>query len=93
MKLKIQASFQFHIMRDLPLHTTPMLGGLWGANNYMNISKTEIMRTELFNMVPDGRYGADQNTLVNKVWPVARFNSEPFILASYSDLKAISLHP
>ena len=24
-------------------------------------------------MIPDSRYGADQNILVDKVWPVARF--------------------
>ena len=55
------------------MHTTPMLGGLWGADNYINISTTEAMRTELFRMAADGRYGADQNILVDKVWPVARF--------------------
>ena len=60
-------------MRDLPQHGTPMLGGLWGADNYRNISLTESIRTDLFNTVPDGRYGADQNILVDKVWPVARF--------------------
>ena len=60
-------------MRDLPQHSIPMLGGLWGANNYLNITRTLALRTELFNMIPDSRYGADQNILVDKVWPVARF--------------------
>ena len=60
-------------MRDLPQHTAKILGGLWGADNYKNISITETMRTEMFSLVPDDSWGYDRDMLANKVWPVARF--------------------
>ena len=60
-------------MRDLPVHSAQILAGLWGADNYLNISITETMRTEMFSLVPEARYGYDQKILADKVWPVARF--------------------
>merc|ERR1711963_468107 len=30
---------QFHVMRDGPFHHTPILAGLWGADNYRNFSR------------------------------------------------------
>ena len=65
-------SYQFHFMRDLPNHNTEILGGLWGANVYMNISRTISMITDMYAMGPDGRRGADQIIIAKVIWPSAR---------------------
>ena len=59
-------------MRDLPFHKTEIAAGLWGADNYLNISLTQSMRTEMFSIVPDFKYGYDQTILTKTVWPAAR---------------------
>ena len=71
-------------MRDLTVHSAQILAGLWGADNYMNISITETMRTEMFSLVPEARYGYDQKILADKVWPIARFL---FVIFTYGSHK------
>ena len=64
--------YQFHIMRDSPTHKHEIMGGLWGADNYVNISRTSSMIQEMYALGPDGRRGADQIIIAKKVWPAAR---------------------
>ena len=35
---------QFHVMRDGPFHTATILAGLWGALNYLNMSRATQLR-------------------------------------------------
>ena len=35
---------QFHVMRDGPFHLHPILAGLWGAVNYLNITRATHLR-------------------------------------------------
>ena len=59
-------------MRDSPTHKHEIMGGLWGANIYTNISQTSSMIREMYAMGPDGRRGADQIIIAKTVWPSAR---------------------
>ena len=35
---------QFHVMRDGPFHNFRILGGLWGASNYVNMTRAAAVR-------------------------------------------------
>ena len=61
-------------MRDSPTHKHEIMGGLWGANIYMNISRTSSMIREMYTLGPDGRRGADQLIIAKTVWPSARWD-------------------
>ena len=41
---------QFHIMRDGPFHTSTILAGLWGANNYLDMEKAVEIRKRLLDV-------------------------------------------
>lgn len=68
----------FHIMRDHPYHTTPILGGMWGSRNgYMS-------RIGLRKMIEDwvavrkndpGSFGIDQDFLAAKIYPIVAKDS------------------
>jgi hypothetical protein len=57
----------FHIMRDHPYHTTPILGGMWGCRNGI-LRKLEIsIMIEKWNQYQ--RKGIDQEFLQQLVYP------------------------
>ena len=61
--------FQFHVMRDHPDHNYPMIAGLWGADNYANLSRALALKARLFSTEPwDWKY-SDQTYLRDTVWP------------------------
>lgn len=53
-----------HVMRDHPMHDTPILGGLWGAKPL----GVPDFRNHLENYTPDGRHGEDQRFLTKYVY-------------------------
>ena len=63
---------QFHIMRDHPQHQIQILAGLWGANNYQNLTLAKILREKLFAVKINSEKTSDQDALRNVLWPVAR---------------------
>jgi len=67
--------YQFHLIRDHPYHRVVMLGGLWGANNYVNFSRAVTLREQIFSRKTPSCKGSDQKALLEIVWPVARHNA------------------
>ena len=63
---------QFHVMRDGPFHHTPILAGLWGADNYRNFSRALEVRQRLLEVKPNQWKFFDQKILATRVWPVIR---------------------
>lgn len=63
----------FHIMRDHPYHTVPILGGMWGCRNGL------MRQIGLSKLIEDWnqyqRKGVDQDFLASKVYPVVKINS------------------
>ena len=58
----------FHIMRDHPYHTVPILGGMWGCRNGL-MSKIGLSKMiEQWNQFQ--RKGIDQDFLGSKVYPL-----------------------
>ena len=56
-------------MRDHPDHNYPMIAGLWGADNYANLSRALALKARLFSTEPwDWKY-SDQTYLRDTVWP------------------------
>lgn len=54
-----------HIMRDHPHHTTPMLGGMWGAKRHAIPEMKELI--EQWNK--EDRWQTDQDFLRAVIWP------------------------
>jgi protein O-GlcNAc transferase len=61
----IESDYQFHIMRDHPLHTTEILGGTWGAKN----GCIPEMRQMITNYAQEDRWQTDQDFLRTCVYP------------------------
>lgn len=79
----------FHIMRDHPYHTVPILGGMWGCRNGL-MRKIELNRliNEWTNFE---RKGVDQDFLANRVYPLiykTAFEHSEFNLRFYNDIKS-----
>ena len=64
----------FHIMRDHPYHTTPILGGMWGCRNQL------MIKIKLFDMIKkwislrnnNYNFGVDQDFLSNVLYSMIR---------------------
>jgi len=72
----IQAGTDFHIMRDHPRHSVPMLGGMWGCQAHA----VRNIRNLISDYYLEGRQhqivnGIDQDFLGHAIWPLARKNS------------------
>ena len=59
-------------MRDHPGNNWPMVAGMWGANNYVNLTRAYNLKTKLFNTAPYEDKTSDQFYLKTEVWPGAR---------------------
>jgi hypothetical protein len=64
----------FHVMRDHPQHSTPMLGGMWGFRPSFNLNISHKMHNKIHNKELVTRYPgrADQAFLAEHVWPFAK---------------------
>lgn len=67
----VNSNYQFHIMRDHPYHSVPILGGMWG-------SKKGIL-SNIGNLINDYQrgdfLGVDQDFLAQHIYPMIRNNS------------------
>ena len=63
---------QFHVMRDGPFHRSTILAGLWGADNYQNLSMATTVRNALLGVQPNLYKFYDQRILHGRVWPLIR---------------------
>lgn len=66
----LESDKDFHIMRDHPQHTVPILGGMWGCRN--NIFTKYNFRSELNNWYHRMNNGADQDFLDKVVYPLVK---------------------
>ncbi len=64
----ISSNKDFHIIRDHPYHSVPILGGLWGSRNGL------MRKIGLSNLIKDwgvfNRKGIDQDFLGDRVYPL-----------------------
>ena len=74
----LRSGEQFHIMRDGPFHRIKVPGGLWGAVNYLNITRAAALRKSLLSVKPEVHYGYDQQTLRQLAWPAIRHSAAIF---------------
>ena len=69
----LESDKDFHIMRDHPYHTVPILGGMWGCRNGL------MRKIELIKMIESWgqfqRKGIDQDFLGRCVYPLVINNS------------------
>tara|TARA_R110000868_G_scaffold5669_3_gene33482 strand:+ start:805 stop:1500 length:696 start_codon:yes stop_codon:yes gene_type:complete len=63
----LESDKDFHIMRDHPQHTVPILGGMWGCRN--NIFKKYNFKEEIDVWSQRLNDGADQDFLDRVVYP------------------------
>jgi len=63
----------FHIMRDHPYHTVPVLGGMWGCKNGIlrNINFSKL----ILNWNQFGKKGIDQDFLGSVIYPNVKHRS------------------
>ena len=69
----LESDKDFHIMRDHPYHTVPILGGMWGCRNGL---MRKINLSEKINQW--GKYerkGIDQDFLGQVIYPLVKNNS------------------
>ena len=83
----LRSGEQFHVMRDGPFHTSQILAGLWGANNYINLTTAAAVRKSLFSVKPQLKKSFDQITLNSRVWPVIRERTAIFDSYNCRDVK------
>jgi hypothetical protein len=69
----LKSDKDFHIMRDHPYHTVPILGGMWGCRNGIlrNIKFSEVI--EKWNRFE--KKGADQDFLGSVIYPFVKDRS------------------
>lgn len=63
----------FHIMRDHPYHTVPILGGMWGCRGELLKSLNITERITKWNQY--GRKGIDQDFLGKDIYPIVKDNA------------------
>ena len=61
----MEGPYLMHAMRDHPHHTTPILGGMWGAKRYA----CSEMKLWIEQWNKEDRWQTDQDFLRAKVWP------------------------
>lgn len=64
----LKSDKDFHIMRDHPYHTVPILGGMWGCRNGLMSRIGLAMMIEQWDQFQ--RKGIDQDFLGSKVYPL-----------------------
>ncbi len=74
----IESGKAVHIMRDHPYHCSFLMGGMWGATKGVLTdveSKIKSFRRGRHPYTRETTYGADQDWLVQYLWPKAYRNS------------------
>lgn len=62
---------RFHIMRDHPGHSLPMMGGMWGVRPYSDLRIANLIA----DYRPDGLFSGDQRFLRSTVYPLCQDSS------------------
>ena len=72
----LDSTYDFHIMRDHPLHRNIILGGMWGARN--GILKGITTNIKEYHTSTDfiNDYGVDQNFLKDHIYPRVKETSK-----------------
>ncbi|CAF1106333.1 unnamed protein product [Didymodactylos carnosus] len=67
----LMSNKSFHAMRDHPLHSVPMLGGMWGFRPSINRSFSKEFLNKIRNKGLIRRYDkrGDQTFLSDQIWP------------------------
>jgi len=76
----LESDKDFHIMRDHPYHTVPILGGMWGCRNGMLRNINQLIETWSGHTHTKGNWrevqtAGDQNFLGEVVYPLVFNNS------------------
>jgi hypothetical protein len=66
----LKSDKDFHIMRDHPYHTVPILGGMWGCRN--GILRDIKISKQIEHWNKFGRKGIDQDFLGQVIYPYIR---------------------
>ena len=69
----LKSDKDFHIMRDHPYHTVPILGGMWGCRN--GILRDIKISKQIEHWNKFGRKGIDQDFLGQVIYPYIRNKS------------------
>ena len=64
----LASDFEFHILRDHPWHSTPIMGGMWGAKRGCIPNIRNQIRKYLFRKLPS----MDQIFLSKKIYPLIK---------------------
>ncbi|CAF0805598.1 unnamed protein product [Rotaria sp. Silwood1] len=64
----------FHAMRDHPMHSVPMLGGMWGFRPSLNRNLSRLIHDKIHNqdLIRNYTGRADQGFLAAHIWPFAK---------------------
>ena len=67
----------FHIMRDHPYHSAPILGGMWGCRNRImkKIGLSSLINNWCLNKRTNYSYGIDQDFLREVIYPLVKDKS------------------
>ena len=67
----------FHIMRDHPYHSAPILGGMWGSRNgiMIKIGLSNLINNWCLNKRTNYLYGIDQDFLREVIYPLVKDKS------------------
>lgn len=68
----MDSGFSIHIMRDHPAHARPINGGMWGGVRGALSGMSRLIAN--WSAVPESGYGADQDFLGLRVWPLVEFD-------------------
>jgi len=73
----LSSNKDFHIMRDHPYHSTPILGGMWGCRNGImrKIGLSNLINNWCVNKRSSYSYGIDQDFLKEVIYPVIKDNA------------------
>lgn len=63
----IESGLKFHVIRDHPHHTYPVMGGTWGA-----VPFSELVKALQSYQPPSDFYTEDQIFLARTIWPLVR---------------------
>lgn len=69
----LKSDKDFHIMRDHPYHTVPILGGMWGCRN--GLLRDIKISKQIENWNKFSRKGMDQDFLGQVIYPYVRSKS------------------
>jgi hypothetical protein len=73
----LESDKDFHIMRDHPYHSVPILGGMWGCRNGImrKIDLSSLIKSWCSNRRQSYAYGIDQDFLKEIVYPMIKNQS------------------